>query len=226
MPSHGELQSRPSADILHPARFMKWIFVATLLICLASQAQSHAALIAVYLQPINTTGDPIATVVKGQDFKVRVTVRDLTQSFDPFHGVFTTFVDFVYEPSLISLHPTTPVVFAPAFEIARSGDFSVPGLMAGVGAATEFPTPDLEQWLFDAQFHADQAGTVSFSATKSIGPFYEAYVFSRVGTPVLPSEMEIHGVTLLIEVPEGSTFCLASLGMCFFTIITRRRKPE
>lgn len=200
--------------------------LALLLTVLVGVASADPPRIAVKLVPVNSQGTPISHVNVNEEFGLKVSVRDLRNPPDPnplLRGVFSTFLDVSYDESIAITDPSYPLAFDDLFAIARQGDLSIPGMIQHAGAATEFPTIALEQYLFTATFKAIHPGTVQFSTTPSSGSFYQAFLFGDSGNVVLPLEFDLMTASVTV-VPESTSFALASTAALFLCRAARRHR--
>lgn len=137
-------------------------------------------LVAFDIEILNFEDEPINSIAEGNEFKVRVTVDDLTDDFPD--GVATAFMDLLYTADLVSVVDYSSNDFedgvtwgSPVFNDSenaglyfRSGDAEVPGLLNEIGS-----TQDLSQvtqqthsgptTLFEVTMRANASGIAQFT---------------------------------------------------------------
>jgi cyclophilin family peptidyl-prolyl cis-trans isomerase len=135
-----------------------------------SQAQVMAInvadvqLLSVQLQVFSTTGAPLSSLSINQEFDLRVVVRDL-RNLGPGGGVFSAYMDLLYDSAKVELVGTNPIVFAQLFGNGRTADTSTAGVIEEAGAFSSLTTGpgDDPQTLFTVRMRAKQGGQAFFS---------------------------------------------------------------
>jgi len=96
---------------------------------------ADTAKIAVDMFLQTTTGQPLTSIAAGQEFLVKLVVQDLrTTGSGTGEGVFTAYVDLLYDASKVEPVATNPITYDPLFQNGKSGDLSTPGLINELGA--------------------------------------------------------------------------------------------
>ena len=92
------------------------------------------------LNAVDMTGTPITTVAAGQQFKVQVIVKDLRTGSGPNdspNGVFSAYLDLLYDSAVIEPIATNPLHFVDPYLNDTGGSTSTPGLIDELGAFSD-----------------------------------------------------------------------------------------
>jgi cyclophilin family peptidyl-prolyl cis-trans isomerase len=135
-----------------------------------SQAQVMAInvadtqLIKVDLQPFSLDGSPLSSLALNQEFNLRVVIQDL-RAIPTGGGVFSAYMDLLYDPSKIELVGTSPVIFSDLYGNGQTADTSTPGIIDEVGAFSSLTRgPGTSpQTIFAVSMRAKSAGPAFFS---------------------------------------------------------------
>ncbi len=137
-----------------------------------SQAQvmainvAETALIGVQLQVLSTTGSPLTSLTLNQEFNLRIVVEDLRVGGSGIgDGVFSAYMDLVYDAAKVELVGTSPITFDSLFGNGRASDITTLGVIEEVGAfssQTNGPGRD-PQTVFTVRMRAKVGGTAFFS---------------------------------------------------------------
>ncbi len=113
-----------------------------------------------------TTSAPLTSASIGQEFILRVSVRDLrTDTVQTGQGVFSAYLDIVYDQAKVELVGSSPITYASAFGNGQTGTATTAGLIDEVGAfssATVGPGRAVQQ-LLDVRMRVKAAGQANFS---------------------------------------------------------------
>ncbi len=139
------------------------------------------------LEAQDLSGNPISSVVVGEDFKLAVFVQDLRDPPPEFgSGVFAAYVNIAYNSTLASIDSSQSIEYGDFFNSVRKGDLSTPGQISSAGAATTNSTPpgNATQFLFSVVVHADLGGTLTFTSSFDSALGNDTLLFlSDVATP-------------------------------------------
>lgn len=133
-----------------------------------SQAQVVAINVAdiqqvrVRLELLNTNSTPVTSLSINQEFDLRVIVEDL-RNLGSGGGVFSAYMDLVYDASKVELVGTNPITFGQLFGNGRTSDITTAGVIEEVGAfssLTAGPGTD-PQTLFTVRMRV-KAGSQAF----------------------------------------------------------------
>ncbi len=120
----------------------------------------------------------------GEEFQVRAYVDDLRSGAND-RGVFSAYLDLLYDSFFVSLNPANNVfngdiVYGPAFTAAQNAHGEIPGVIDEIGAVQDSQTPSgpNELLLFTATFTANQIGTAEFFADPAdVLPDHETSIY-------------------------------------------------
>jgi large repetitive protein len=137
-----------------------------------SQAQvlalnvAEAAQVGIELRVLSTSGAPLTSLALNQEFDLRVIVEDLrTGGSGNGQGVFSAYMDLIYDASKVELVGSNPITFDPLFGNGRTSDTTVLGVIEEVGAfssLTAGPGRD-PQTVFTVRMRAKAGGQTFFS---------------------------------------------------------------
>lgn len=162
------------------------------------------------LNAVDMTGAPITTVAAGQQFKVQVIVKDLrTGTAIPASptGVYSAYLDLLYDPAIIEPIATNPLHFVDPYTNDARGSTSTPGLIDELGAFSERssrPGPDAAV-LVEVTFVAKLAGNPNLRseapdlATSEMGLY-------DMPTKIPLSQVEFQGSSFVV----GADFTVAN----------------
>jgi Calx-beta domain/SdrD B-like domain/Dockerin type I domain len=110
--------------------------------------------------------NPITSVAAGTDFKVHVIATDTRDPVSATPGIFSAYVNLMYDSNLVSIDPQAPVP-GPKFSLLNnfmidvSTPGQIPGFLAISGANPAANNAPEELW--SIVVHADSAGTAVFA---------------------------------------------------------------
>jgi hypothetical protein len=148
-------------------------------------APNPNAIVEYRLEAEDLNGNPISTIMAGQNFQLAVFVHDLRNPPATHGGVFAGFTNVAYDPLATIPAGETTVNHDPLmihgvskpgfFTLVPSGDLSTPGQILGAGASgTSLVAPGAsEQPLWTLTMHAASAGVEHFTSsfdTSSLPP--------------------------------------------------------
>jgi hypothetical protein len=123
--------------------------------------------------------NPITSITQGQDFTLAAFVSDIRSPAAQFPGVWAAFMNATYDSSLVSITSTAPnpaadpgnngdpgIVWGSYFSTGlRSGDFSTPGQIVGIGSSSLKSSGSGlgDVLLFRMTVHTTAAGVVTFT---------------------------------------------------------------
>jgi len=144
------------------------------------------------LETADLAGNPISSVVVGQEFLLSGFVRDLRPQ--PA-GVFAAYVDVAYDPVIANVSGV--IVYGPSFPNVLAGDTSSPGVIDEVGAVADAASlGDGEFLLFSVPLLATEVGQASFAADPAdLLPEHQSLLFG-LADPV-PASHIIFGTTAI-----------------------------
>jgi cyclophilin family peptidyl-prolyl cis-trans isomerase len=119
------------------------------------------------LQLFSTNDTPLSSLSINQEFNLRVVVQDLRNN--PNGGVFSGYMDLLYDSSKIELVGTNPITFPTLYGNGRTFDISTPGAIEEVGAFSSLtvgPGTD-PQTIFTVRMRAKGAGQALFSVNRA-----------------------------------------------------------
>ncbi len=165
------------------------------------------------------TDNPITSIAVGSDFTLKAFVQDAR--VDPaFPGVFSAFIDVTFDAGLASA--SGPFTYGSFWDLLDGGTIN-PGLLAGVGAATQSPINPgpAEQFLFSVTMHADHAGPLVLLPTLSTAPGDDTGLYGLNDT-LLPEQLAGFAATVNL-VPEPSSAALAVFALGTLSVAALRR---
>lgn len=162
----------------------------------------------IILLTTDAEGNPIERIATGSDYQLRALVKDVRQPPSADGGVFSSYLNIMYDSFLVSPNAAGPddIIFAEEYTWLPSGDFGTLGLVADVGSAaapdpnspTLFPPFGPARMLhFAIPMTANNEGEAFFSATPSNDNLLPIAVYSGNGA-ALPEEVVILGTSLVI----------------------------
>ena len=163
VPRHGKQRRRRRKDRRLPGRTLAFEPLENRLL-LAGES------LAARFEFTNLSGGSVSTVQAGQDFLLKMYVRDIRSSPQ---GVFQAYFDVNYDSSLASV--AGPIIHGPEFSFpgSLSGDTSTPGLIDEVGGIDTDqiePVPGgTEELLFSVRLHANDNASGPFQVTGDLG---------------------------------------------------------
>ena len=142
------------------------------------------------LETTDLSSTPISSVQVGDDFLLHVTVEDLRDLSPGEGGVFSAYLDVLFDSEFVSVVSDAgnplgfDVEFGPDYENGQSGNIDTSGLIDEVGAFDNFtPLGTDEATLFTVMFHADQAGQFDFIGDfADVLPLHDSFVFGSFGS--------------------------------------------
>ncbi len=96
-------------------------------------------LMQITLNAVSLTGQPLTTVAVGEQFKVQVSVQDL-RAGSARTGVFATYLDLLFDSSVIQPIATSPITHVDPYDNDKSGTVGV-GLIDELGAFSSRTNP-------------------------------------------------------------------------------------
>ena len=201
-----------------------------ILICSSFMRPAFAEdLVQIRLQTTDLSAVPISSVPVGSEFLLHVTVEDLRGLPPDEGGVFSAYMDLVFDSVMLSVVEslTNPlgfeIEFGPDYPNGRKGSIDTPGLIDEVGAFDDIiPLGPGELTLFNLRFHADTVGTTTLASDPADKFDSEVLVFG-LNLVVLPEQI-IYGSTEITIVPEPSSLALAAFGFVGFLSFAYRRR--
>lgn len=147
---------------------------------------SDAAKVRVSLQAFDSTNTTALTSLSiGQEFVLRVVVNDLRVGGNPEgDGVFSAYMDLLFDSSRVELVGTSPVTYDSLFGNGRNvPDLSTPGLVDEFGAFSSFTLGPgrAAQTLATIRMRATASGQASFSTNPSELPSRGFAIFKEDG---------------------------------------------
>ena len=167
---------------------------------------ADAAKVGVTLQAYDTTNaNPLTSASIGQEFVLRITLNDLrTGGIPEGDGVFSAYMDLVYDSDKVELVGTTPVTYSSLFGNGKSTPvLTTPGLVDELGAFSSFnvgPGRD-PQLLATVRFRVKAAGQALFSTNPAENASRGFTIFKEDNQ--VPSSLVTFGSTTL---PIGQNF--------------------
>jgi cyclophilin family peptidyl-prolyl cis-trans isomerase len=96
---------------------------------------ADVAKVSVSLAIQSTTGQPLASLSLNQEFNLKLTLQDLrTDAVETGQGVFSAYLDLLYDKDKFELVGTNPVTYASLFGNGQTADTTVAGLINEMGA--------------------------------------------------------------------------------------------
>lgn len=128
---------------------------------------ADSAKVSVSLELLNaTTGAPLTSASIGQEFTLRVTLRDLrTAGSAAGDGVFSAYMDIVYDADKVEVVGTSPITYGNLFGNGQTGTTTTAGLIDELGAFSSLTAGPgrAPQTLADIRMRVKAAGQVNFS---------------------------------------------------------------
>ncbi|MBI2826467.1 MAG: hypothetical protein HYX69_17455 [Planctomycetia bacterium] len=150
------------------------------------------------LQVTDTGGNPITSIVQGQNFVLQAFVQDVrVGATDP--GVGAAYADVTFDSSLAT--PSGSIVHGADYPNAPGGDTTTAGVINEAGGLQSAPGPlgANERLLFSVQMLASAAGVVTFTADQAdILPQHATLVFEPPSA-VPPANIDYGSVSLTIS---------------------------
>jgi cyclophilin family peptidyl-prolyl cis-trans isomerase len=159
--------------------------------------------LSVKLQPFSLDGTALPSLGINQEFNLRVIVQDL-RSISNGGGVFSAYMDLVYDPSKIELVGTSPITFADLYGNGRTFDISTAGAIEEVGAFSSLTTgPGTSpQTILAVRMRAKTAGQAFFSVNPAENTGRKFSVFGQDNA--VPDNLVGFG-TLTVNVTQNFT---------------------
>jgi uncharacterized protein YndB with AHSA1/START domain len=127
-------------------------------------------------------GNPITTVAAGSDFEVHVLGTDVRNPVSDQPGIFSAYVNLLYDSSLVSIDSQAPVP-GPNFSLVAGAtiDVSTPGQIPGfLAVANTFTGTTATEELWSIVVHADSAGVANFAPSFDSTPGHDTTVHPDV----------------------------------------------
>jgi large repetitive protein len=144
----------------------------------------------------STTGQPLTSLSLNQEFLLKLTVEDLrTGGSDTGQGVFSAYMDIVYDPNKVELVGTNPITYDPLFGNGQTADFATAGLIDEVGAFSSLtvgPGRDPQNFI-TIRMRTKASGTASFSINEAETAGRTFAVFKE--DAAVPSNRVVFGTT-------------------------------
>ena len=186
-------------------------------------SRALAAEVSVHAYPTDLAGNPISSVLVGQQYKLQVDVQDIRDPAPQFSGVFAAYTDISYTNAFTSV--SGPIVHDPFFQIVPLGNTAVAGSITGAGGASQaFDAPgNAVQHLLSILFTADAQGVVSFTPSFDALPNHDVLLYG-VDNIIGVDQIQFSGSRLAI-VPEPGAMALAGSACAVMGIagLVRRR---
>jgi len=130
------------------------------------------------LETTDLDGNPISSVVVGQEFLVSGLVQDLRPQ--PA-GVFAAYVDVTYDADFVAVEEGSTIAYGERFSNVHAGDVSSPGLVDEVGAVAGVETLGGGEFLlFSVRMLPTEEGHVSFGTDPAdLLPHHQMLLFGR-----------------------------------------------
>lgn len=147
-------------------------------------------LIAMTLQVVDLSGNPITTIAAGQNFIVKVLVQDL-RSGDLADGVFSAFTDILFDSNVIEPIATDPINHGTQYNSVPSGDVATPGVVNELGGVTKDLFTNLDgdpRVLAEVTFRAKVAGNPALRLDPADSTLNENLLYEDT-TPVTNSKI-------------------------------------
>ncbi len=150
------------------------------------------------------SGTPITTIASGQDFKVSVHVQDLRDPPSSPGGVFSAYVDLMYDSPLVTVGSQLATA-GPRFSTsAQPIDVSIPGQIPGfatIGFSAP-ANPSASEELWSIVVHADAAGVAHFQPSFDFVDGHEVLLFNN--DPALSdADIQFNGTSITILGPAS-----------------------
>ena len=178
-------------------------------------------LVQIRLQTTDLSAVPISSIHVGSEFLLHVTVEDIRDLPPEEGGVFSAYMDLVFDSVMLSVIESLAnplgfeIEFGPDYPNFHMGNIDTPGLIDEVGALDGLdPVGPGEVTLFNVRFHANTVGTTTLVSDPAEELVSEVIVFG-LNSEVLPEQV-IYGSTEITIVPEPSTLALAVFGFVGF----------
>lgn len=169
------------------------------------QLNDQTAQIAVTMKATDLSGNPISTILVGQQFELRAFVQDV-RSGQSQPGVAAAYTDVTFNGSLASVqaiyhtaaddpNPNPPTY---SYGNSTSGDFATSGLIneAGGFQTSSSPLGSGTVLLWAAKMTATAAGTLNFTADPAdVSPLHDSLVFNP--PTVVPTDQISYGTASL-----------------------------
>ncbi len=158
----------------------------------ASQASADGPLVAITLEVVDAEGNPLNSLVVGQEFTLRGVVDDLRQDGT---GVFSVYLDVTYSDDVAATNG--PVAFGDDYTNAREGNTLVAGLIDEVGAVATLEQLGGEPVvLFTLPMIATATGVLTFAGDPAdLLPDHEVTLFD-FNHPVPHDRILFNGIAL------------------------------
>ncbi len=131
------------------------------------------------LNAVDMAGQPITTVTAGQQFKVQMVVLNLrsgTTQLDAPSGVFSAYIDLLYDAAVIEPIATNPISYVDPYLNATLGGLGTPGLIDELGGVSDRNSPQGP--------NAKVLAEVTFVAKVAGDPMLRAEAADLVGSEV------------------------------------------
>ena len=129
-----------------------------------SVADTAKIAVDMFLQTL--TGQPLTSIAANQEFLVKLVVQDLrTSGSGTGEGVFTAYVDLIYDAQKVEPIATNPITYDALFQNGKSGSTTTPGLIDELGAfssLTAGPGRDPQNFV-TVRMRAKSGGVAKFS---------------------------------------------------------------
>lgn len=170
------------------------------------------------VQAVNDAGQPISVIRAGQQFNLVVTATDLRSNVGVnSRGVGSAYMDILYTDGLLSTVPNTAtgspfdfqVTFDDTFNVARTGDATIPGLINEIGAAQD-STSEFQSQLqvFTLRMLARSPGMAEFKTDPADAAFSDVVLLDPANPELTASDIQF-GSTSLRIVPANGDFAFA-----------------
>lgn len=157
---------------------------------------SDVALGAIELDLTDLNGNVITSASVGQSFKVQVYVNDLREAAQ---GVFSAFLDLIYNSTLIELDGTNPITRGTVYTNTATGDTTTAGLVNELGGVsnTTAPLGGGRKLLAEVRLKTKAVGTATFTAENADGTGAEFLVYGS-NIPVAVSRINFDTASLSV----------------------------
>jgi hypothetical protein len=153
------------------------------------------------------TGTPLTQINVGQEFEVRVSIRDGREDPVPDDpGLYAAFMDVLYDADFVDVKPSaTPITYGPDYTIFHTGIVGVPGVVNELGAVQEgfAPLGNGTFVLASIIFIAKAEGTATIQLDPAdVSPEHDSLVHEPATSQVVDHAIISYG-TVSITVGDG-----------------------
>jgi len=174
-------------------------------------------------QPTDLAGNPISSVLVGEEYKVRVTVQDISQN-PPGLGVFSAASTLTFNDGLSSLVLPQTVEIGSHFNLSSTGSFDSDSVTI-FAASRRFPPPgNAPQFFFSVRLLATAPGLQALMPTFYQPPNGEGTYLYGVDPPLpLQENMVFIGSPLQIVPEPGAWVSMLAAVTALVTVGVRKR---